>query len=200
MAFFQVIFYFNEHPSQLYNGEIMKIYLLLCLCFLFSALNAQQAERDSAEATDKLDIQPLKGLRPIDLCIEKDVFEQLGMREKQGGDAYYFKVDGDSEFIKVSYFGDNLSDYVINVEPSYKTLKSYRNLKATHAGMLYGGLALTILGGLISYSDKDLSPTLLVGVGTASLSWIPSYFSSSKIPEAIGKYNESVSQFHAQMQ
>lgn len=173
--------------------------LLMITAFSFSFVLAEQAERDVPDATDSLKIHPLTGLHYINLALESEAFEELGITGKKPGDNYYFRVEGDSELTKVSYFGTNLSEYVTNVEPSYKLLNEYRNLRMTYSGMLYGGLLVTLLGGVFSAMDNSLSPTLFVGIGIFSLSWIPNYFSKNKIPEAVGIYNKAI-QSHQDMQ
>jgi hypothetical protein len=171
---------------------------LSCFALLFSVsfLFAQQASRERPDSTDQLEINPLNGLRYIELSIEKSVFDQKGI-SKKASDAFYFRVEGDEDYTKVSYFGNNLSDYVTNVEPAHDLMASYRNLKMVHSGLLWGGIALTAVGVVSLLSNGEISPLIFAGAGTFSVSWIPNYFSRDKIPEAVGVYNQSIGKFQA---
>lgn len=170
---------------------MIRIFLLVALGSC-SLLFAEQAERDVPDPTDSLKINPLHGLPYINLALESDAFTELGITDKKPGDRFYFRIEGDSELAKVSFFGDNLAEYLTNVSPALDLMKAYRNRKMAHMGMLCGGALVTLVGTIFSVSDKNLSPVLFVGIGIASLSWIPNYFSKTKIPEAVGLYNKAV--------
>jgi len=172
--------------------RIFGLILLLSVSFLF----AQQAIRERPDSTDQLEINPLNGLRYIELSVEKSVFDQKGINKK-ASDAFYFRVEGEEDYTKVSYFGNNLSDYVINVEPAHDLMASYRNLKLASNGLLWGGVVLAAAGVASLISNSEISPLLFVGIGTFSVSWIPNYFSHDKIPEAVGVYNQSIGKFQA---
>jgi hypothetical protein len=175
----------------------MGKYLIVSLGLLVSFLFAEQAAREKPDATDNVEIHPLSGLHYMELSVEKDVFEQKGITDKKASDDFYFRVEGEEDYTKVSYFGTNLSEYLTNVEPAYDLMSSYRNLKMAHSGLFWGGIALSALGASFYFSNKEISPVLFVGVGSFSLSWIPNMFSQSKIPEAVGTYNESIQKYQA---
>jgi hypothetical protein len=191
-AFSRLFVYFYRYIT---GGGMMRFFVFT-LIISASILFAQQAIREHPDSTDRLNINPLNGLRYIELSIEKSIFDQKGI-DKKASDAFYFRVEGDEDYTKVSYFGNNLSDYVINVEPAYNIMASYRNLKIAHSGLFWGGIALASAGAVSYAANKDISPLIFVGLGTFSISWIPEYFSHDKIPEAIGVYNQSIGKFQA---
>lgn len=173
------------------------MFMIGFVLFLSSILPAQQAEREKIDSTDLLEINPLRGLHFIELSLEKDVLEKQGVNDKKPSDAFYFRVEGEEDYTKVSYFGNNLSDYVANVEPAHDMMKSYRNLKIAHNGLFWGGVALALAGSALIAKNGEVSSALFVGLGSFSLSWIPNYFTQDKIPRAIGIYNESISKYQA---
>ena len=169
----------------------------ILLAFLVSFSYSQQADRERPDSTDLLEINPLSGLHYIELTIEKDVFIQKQITDKSPSDNFYFRVEGDDDYAKVSYFGNNLSDYVTNIEPAYNIMKSYRNLKITENSLFWGGLLMVTAGAAMYLSSKEVSPIIFIGIGSSSISWIPNYFSNDKIPQAIDVYNKSITKYQA---
>ncbi len=172
-------------------------YILLIIGISLSFPNGQQADRERPDSTDIFEINPLSGLHYIELTIEKDVFIQKKITNKKPSDDFYFRVEGDDDFTKVSYFGNNLSDYVTNIEPAYNIMKSYRNLKLAENGLFWGGLLMVTAGTAMFLSSKEVSPLIFIGIGSSSISWIPNYFSNDKIPQAIDVYNQSITKYQA---
>jgi hypothetical protein len=171
----------------------MKTFIIIGL--VCAAAFGQQAKRDTIEATDKLNINPLAGLRYIDLTTEDAVFTAKGIKKKARAYQYYFRVSGEEDYARVSYFGNNLADYVSPVPKAHGHMKSYMAMKFTNIVLFYGGLITTAVGGALSLSKKELSPVVFVGAALFSSSWIPKYFSYNKIPEAVGAYNAEISEY-----
>lgn len=157
----------------------MRSFLVLMLLIL--PLYPFQAERDTIEASDTVMVSPLSGLRSINL-----------LPSAEGRGPFYFQVDGDSASEKVSYFGSNLADYICNVKPARIKISQYRSLKTTQSGLLIGGCVLTAIGTFFTSQSGSVSPTMLIGLGTLSFSWIPGYVAVEKVPEAVDLYNRSL--------
>jgi len=154
----------------------LVLFLVLCI-----PLYPFQAEKDTVEASDTVTVNPLSGLRSINLL-------QTG----EGRGPFYFQVDGDSAKEKVSYFGNNLADYICNVQPARIKIGQYRSLKTTQSGLFIGGCILTAIGTFFTSQSGAVSPTMLIGLGTLSFSWIPGYIATGKVPEAVDLYNRSI--------
>jgi len=175
------------------DSIMLRITLFSILFFACAYTGAQQAERDTAEATDNLNLEPLRGMTYIDLTTEEDVFSQKGIKQKPKSNQYYFRVDRDIRYTKVTYFGDNLAEYVYDVDPAYQIMLSYRNCKMGFSGLFFGGLGLSALGAIVSLAGGEgISPILFVGFGFTLISWVPNYLAHDKIPEAVGIYNEKI--------
>jgi hypothetical protein len=159
--------------------EPMKTVVLLFIMISFAF--SSQAQRDTVEASDSIVVNPLNGLRYINLIVKSE-----------SGSSFVFQVDGDTTTEKVSYFGNNLADYVSNVASAKKKISEYRTLRVTQTGLLVSGIILTALGTTFTIQDGEVSPTILFGIGTAAFSWIPAYLTQNKISEAVGSYNETL--------
>jgi hypothetical protein len=176
------------------------------LCAIFIILGVLQtcfgiqAQRDEADETDSLNISPLRGLHFIDITTEEDVFLQKGIKKKSKAYQYYFRVEGEKEYTKVSYFGINLAQYLLPVEESHRIMKSYQYMKMMGAATRYGGVAMTLVSGTLSIVNKELNPLLLVGVAILAISYLPSYFTHDKIPEAVGVYNSQVGNYQEKIE
>jgi hypothetical protein len=153
-----------------------------------------QAGRDTAEAADIPKLEPLRANRYIELTTEEDVFAQQSIAKKPHDNQYYFKVDKDSGYMPVNYFGDNLAEYVFDVDSAYQTMLSYRNTRMAFSAMFYGGIGLSLIGGIVSLVQNSISPILFVGLGSLSISWVPNYISHDKIPDAVGIFNAEISE------
>lgn len=125
--------------------------------------------------------------------IQKIIEIQLKQyKSGEGRGPFYFQVDGDSAKEKVSYFGNNLADYICNVQPARIKIGQYRSLKTTQSGLFIGGCILTAIGTFFTSQSGAVSPTMLIGLGTLSFSWIPGYIATGKVPEAVDLYNRSI--------
>ncbi|MBL8027142.1 MAG: hypothetical protein JNL74_12060, partial [Fibrobacteres bacterium] len=111
----------------------MKIITAVLLCAALSF--SYQAQRDTLEPTDSISVSPLSGLRYINLLVNSN-----------SSSTFLFQVDGDSSVEKVSYFGNNLANYVCNVESAKKKISEYKTLRFAQTGLLISGIVLTAIG------------------------------------------------------
>ena len=168
---------------------------LLIIAFLVGCICGDAAGQQAEKTPDSSGVISLEGYQPLDLTTEEGVFSTLGIEKKPKANQYYFRVSGETEYTKVSYFGVNLTPYIQVVPEARSTMNSFLLLRMAHVVMFYGGIATAAGGAAMSVSNKELSPVLLLGAALFSVSWIPLFFSHDNVPDAIGIYNEKLSEF-----